>query len=60
MIFVHRTVSSGQRTSFVDRLPPGDGANDFKLNITVEVQDALGAKSLQNLSVKVLNLFKAL
>ena len=52
-IFFYRTVASGQSVHLKNWLPIGDELEDFKLNISVHVKDNLGAKTIQEFTLKV-------
>ena len=60
VIFAYQTVASGKAVTVVDRLPVGDMMNDFKLNISVLVQDVIGSKSEHILTVKVYHCLRKL
>ena len=57
LVLFHRMIRSGQAISVTDWLGIGDESNDYKLNVSVQVEDFFGAKSLQVMTVQVSNHF---
>ena len=53
LVLFHRTISSGQAISVTDWLGMGNEKYEYKLNITVQIKDLFGSKSLQVMTAQV-------
>ena len=53
IIFFYETVAADQKVATITWLPVGDEINAFKLNVSAQVKDSLGAKSMEDFIVEV-------
>ena len=53
VVLFYRTIGSRQAVSDTDWLAMGDENNEYKLNVSVEVKDFFGSKSVQVMTVQV-------